>query len=245
MILPAADYPRPRLCALQADPFPPAAGHARLRLISCGWASRAWIARNARNILQYMVLRPFTELPSRFAWAAAHWWYGVRVYWYTANKTPWVFALIAGLAIALFGFAIQANFARQDDRRNLACLARNVYFEARGEPVAGQYAVAEVTMNRKASGRYSDTVCGVVYQKNWDPLRKRYVGAFSWTELEATPIPMGEEWQRAWKVAEAVYYRREAPVLEGALFYHANYIKPSWAREKQKLARIGKHVFYE
>lgn len=175
----------------------------------------------------------------------AHWWYGVRVFWYTANKLPWVFALIVGLVITMFGFALQANFARQDDRRNLLCLARNVYFEARGEPMAGQYAVAEVTMNRKASGRFSNTVCGVVYQKNWDPLRRRYVGAFSWTELEATPIPMGEDWQRALKVAEAVYYRQEAPVLEGALFYHATYIMPNWAREKQAVARIGKHVFYE
>jgi N-acetylmuramoyl-L-alanine amidase len=192
-----------------------------------------------------MVLRPLTELPSRFAWAMAHRWYGVRVIWYTTNKLPWVFALIVGLVITMFGFALQATFARQDDRRNLLCLARNVYFEARGEPMAGQYAVAEVTMNRKASGRFSNTVCGVVHQKNWDPLRRRYVGAFSWTELEQAPIPMGEDWQRAWKVAEAVYYRQEAPVLESALFYHANYIKPSWAREKQAVARIGNHVFYE
>src|SRR5882672_11161357 len=93
---------------------------------------------------------------------------------------------------------LRVSYAHADDRRNLACLARNVYFEARGEPTAGQYAVAEVTMNRKASGRYPDTVCGVVYQKNWDPLRKRYVGAFSWTELGALPAPRGEEWERAW-----------------------------------------------
>lgn len=191
-----------------------------------------------------MVLRPLIELPSRFAWAVAHRWYGVRVYWYTANKAPWVVAAVIGLAITAFGFAIQANFARQDDRRNLACLARNVYFEARGEPVAGQYAVAEVTMNRMASGRFSGTVCGVVYQKNWDPLRKRYVGAFSWTELDAVPILPGEDWRRALMAAEAVYYRREEPALEGALFYHATYIKPDWAREKQKIARIGNHVFY-
>jgi N-acetylmuramoyl-L-alanine amidase len=104
--------------------------------------------------------------------------------------------------------------------------------------------VAEVTMNRVASGRFSDTVCGVVYQKRWDPLRNRYVGAFSWTELDTGPIPNGEEWQQAWKVAEVVYYRKNAPMLEDALFYHATYIKPDWAREKRKIARIGNHVFY-
>src|SRR5881227_4294028 len=84
--------------------------------------------------------------------------------------------------------AVRREATRAQRRANdLRCLAQNVYFEARGEPVAGQYAVAEVTMNRKASGRYSDTVFGVVYQKNWDPIRKRYVGAFSWTEFDTLP----------------------------------------------------------
>jgi spore germination cell wall hydrolase CwlJ-like protein len=193
-----------------------------------------------------MVSRTFyAQLPSRFTWAVSRGWYDVRVSWHAADKEPWVFALVLGLIATIFVFALQAVYAHRDDRRNLACLARNVYFEARGEPAAGQYAVAEVTMNRKASGRYSDTVCGVVYQKNWDPLRMRYVGAFSWTEFRAVPTPTGEEWQRAWEVAEAVYYGREAPVLEGALFFHATYIKPDWARGKQPLARIGGHVFYK
>ena len=121
-----------------------------------------------------MVLRHFyAELPSRFAWFAGRWWHDLRLCWYTADKGLWVLVLAIGLVIATFGFTLRAVFAHQDDRRNLTCLARNVYFEARGEPTAGQYAVAEVTMNRKASGRYSDTVCGVVYQKSWDPLRKR------------------------------------------------------------------------
>lgn len=120
----------------------------------------------------------------------------------------------------------------------------NVYYEARGEPLLGQYAVAEVTMNRVASERYPDTVCEVVYQKRWDPLRKRHVGAFSWTEFDVVPHPEGEEWQRAWDVAKAVYYGERPPMLDGAVHYHATYIRPSWARGKQHIARIGRHVFY-
>jgi spore germination cell wall hydrolase CwlJ-like protein len=180
-------------------------------------------------------------------------WYSTRLAWYTADKEACVFVtLICGFLIVL-GVAMQAVLAHQDDRRNVAresqarelgCLARNVYFEARGEPVAGQYAVAEVTMNRKASPLYPKTVCQVVYQKNWDPLRKRYVGAFSWTEFDSLPEPSGEEWQRARKVAAAVYYGRAVPTLEGALFFHATYIKPDWAKEKKRVARIGRHVFY-
>src|SRR5882672_4008138 len=169
-----------------------------------------------------------SRLASDVAWAVSRRWLDVRVAWYAADKEPWIFAAVLVLIAAGFFYAMRVTYARQDDRRSVACLARNVYFEARGEPTAGQYAVAEVTMNRKASGRYPGTVCGVVYQKNWDPLRKRYVGAFSWTELGALPAPRGEEWERAWKVAETVYYRREAPVLEGALHFHATYIKPDW-----------------
>jgi len=178
------------------------------------------------------------------AWAISRRWTGLRVSWYVADKEPWIFGAVLVLIAAAFVFALRSTYARQDERRSLACLARNVYFEARGEPAAGQHAVAEVTMNRKASGRYPNTVCGVVYQKNWDPLRGRYVGAFSWTEFDVLPQPAGEQWLQAWQVAEAVYYRREPPVLDGAMYFHAVYIKPDWAKSKKPLARIGGHVFY-
>jgi spore germination cell wall hydrolase CwlJ-like protein len=182
------------------------------------------------------------------------WRRSLRIYWYRTDRAAWVVAAIIGALVVLLGFLLSAVFAQQDARRdraleahrqNLECLARNVYFEARGEPLAGQYAVAEVTLNRKASRHYPRTICEVVYQKNWDPLRKRYVGAFSWTEFRVLPEPAGEEWQRAWRVAEAVYYGKQLPALQGALFFHAHYIKPDWAKSKQRVARIGRHVFYK
>ena len=191
---------------------------------------------------------------SRIYWAAAHWRRGALRRWHTADKSVGAAVVLLALVLAGFGLGLQMLFAQDDERRaaareaerrSLECLARNVYFESRGEPVAGMYAVAEVTMNRKASGRYPATVCGVVYQKNWDPLRKRYVGAFSWTEFDDLPAPAGEPWQQAWEVAEAVYYGREPPVLEGATHFHAVYIKPDWARRKKPIARIGGHVFYK
>jgi N-acetylmuramoyl-L-alanine amidase len=168
----------------------------------------------------------------------------LRASWYFADKEPLIFVLVLALIAGGFTFALRAAYAHRDERRDLVCLARNVYFESRGEPLAGQHAVAEVTMNRLASGRYPRTVCGVVYQKNWDPLRKRYVGAFSWTEFDTLPAPQGEQWLQAWEVAETVYYGREAPVLDGAMFFHAVYIKPDWAKTKKPIARIGGHVFY-
>jgi spore germination cell wall hydrolase CwlJ-like protein len=190
-----------------------------------------------------MYLRP-AYLAACCGWTLRNRWYGVRARWYTFNAVPWIAALIAGLLIAGFVAALRAVETHREHRTNLLCLARNVYFEARGESLRGQHAVAEVTMNRVASGAYPGTVCGVVYQKNWDPLRGRYVGAFSWTEFDAVPAPAGREWLRAWRAAEAVYYGEAEPVVEGALFYHASSIKPSWARGKKPLARIGGHVFY-
>ena len=168
----------------------------------------------------------------------------LRMSWYVADKEPWLFGGILLLVAVGFAFALRASWTHRDERRDLVCLARNVYFESRGEPIAGQRAVAEVTMNRLNSGRYPGTVCGVVYQKNWDPLRKRYVGAFSWTEFDTLPTPSGEQWLQAWEVAEAVYYGREPPVLKGAMYFHATYIKPDWARTKKPIAKIGGHIFY-
>jgi spore germination cell wall hydrolase CwlJ-like protein len=197
--------------------------------------------------------RFYADLPSRLRWAVADCRRSLRVFWYRTDKGASVFVLAAVVVVAVLGLAMQAVFAIQDDKRNrtrefhtrnLDCLARNVYYEARGEPVAGQYAVAEVTMNRKASRHYPKTVCEVVHQQNWDPLRGRYVGAFSWTEFDSLPEPAGEEWERAKKVAEAVYYQKHIPTLHGALFFHATYIKPDWAKQKRRVARIGRHVFY-
>lgn len=177
----------------------------------------------------------------------------LRLAWHRADREVLAALALVGLVLAGLGAGLQAVFREQDDAREsaraaeareLACLARNVYFEARGEPEAGQYAVAEVTMNRKGAPRYPDTVCEVVHQKNWDPLRGRFVGAFSWTEFEVLPAPRGEEWTLARKVAEDVYFGRVARRLQGATHFHASYIRPAWAKEKKPVARIGGHVFY-
>jgi len=129
---------------------------------------------------------------------------------------------------------------RYDDRRmtqrveDLQCLAENVYHEARGEPLVGQYAVAEVTMNRVRSREFPDSVCGVVHQR----------GAFSWTHGAGRPAPTGYEWQRAQAIAEAVYDNDEAPLVAGALYYHTTRVSPDWAATRNQVTRIGRHLFY-
>lgn len=186
-----------------------------------------------------------SSLWSSLRWLVLGWWRGARVRWYRRDGSATVFAGVLALLVGALGTLAFAGITYQIEQRDLACLARNVYFEARGEPAPGQYAVAEVTMNRVASPYYPDSVCGVVHEKRWDEIRKRHVGAFSWTEFERLPEPRGEAWDQAWRVAESVYFRRHDPKLDGATHFHANYISPSWSREKTRVAHIGRHVFYK
>ena len=146
-------------------------------------------------------------------------------------------AVVSALVFAFFAAHAERDArtaqVREFHARHVDCLARNVYYEARGESLTGQYAVAEVTMNRKASLGYPKTVCEVVYQKD----------AFSWTAMKLDP-PAGASWQRANEVATDVYYGRRAAELHGVLHYHATYVQPDWSKEKQLVAKIGRHVFY-
>ena len=166
----------------------------------------------------------------------------LRLLWYRLDKAALAIALLFGVVVGALAAAASAVFSQRDverlasrefHARNVECLALNVYYEARGESLAGQYAVAEVTMNRKAALGYPKTLCEVVYQK----------GAFSWT-AESVYAPGGPEWRRAINVAEEVYYQRRAAALPGVLYYHATYARPAWAKERERVARIGRHVFY-
>lgn len=148
------------------------------------------------------------------------------------------FLVVASLVFAFFAVHTQrdarAAQAREFHASSVDCLARNVYYEARGESLAGQYAVAEVTMNRKASLGYPKTVCEVVFQRE----------AFSWTGQQDLDAPAGQSWQRALKVAQDVYYGRRLAELHGVTHYHATYVQPQWSKERERVARIGRHVFY-
>ena len=127
---------------------------------------------------------------------------------------------------------------------DLRCLAENVYFEARGEPLDGQYAVAEVTLNRLRTRNFPRTICEVVHDTRWDPSRKRFIAHFSWTDLTGLSTPAGPAWKQAMAVATAAYDDTYAPVVPGALFFHATSVQPAWAKTKRTVAKIGNHIFY-
>jgi spore germination cell wall hydrolase CwlJ-like protein len=139
--------------------------------------------------------------------------------------------------------------SRHYELRSIKCLALNIYHEARGEPLSGQYAVATVSMNRVNSDRYPDDVCRVVYQKGWSRKHQRYISAFSWTSFthEKDVIPKEDKaWRQAFNIAKNVYQdNKRSDKTRNALFYHADYVKPKWAAQKTKITKIGRHIFYQ
>ncbi|MDI9848634.1 cell wall hydrolase [Rhodoblastus sp. 17X3] len=168
---------------------------------------------------------------------------------FAADQTP-VEANLAALAPARRGPA-----ARIDEKRGYLallaperadaekrCLAQAIYFEARSEPVEGQAAVAQVILNRMTSGLYPSTICGVVFQN-----RSHYRACqFSFAcEGKSLRIVEAESWAQATRVANEVLEGRTwLADVGGSTHYHANYVRPRWARSLKKTDTIGRHIFY-
>ncbi|WP_398483288.1 cell wall hydrolase [Tardiphaga sp.] len=122
------------------------------------------------------------------------------------------------------------------------CLAEAVYFEARGEAVRGQIAVAQVVMNRTFSGFYPTTPCGVVYQNKHRRLACQFTFA-----CDGIPDVVREPdmWERARKIAAATLDGRLwLPEVGKSTHYHAYWVHPSWVREMKKMYKTGVHSFY-
>jgi len=117
------------------------------------------------------------------------------------------------------------------------CLASAVYFEARGESLKGQLAVADVVLNRVRSEKYPDTVCEVVEQ----PWQFSFVNATG-------RIPAADRssaaWSRAVAIARIAGAGTARAVDSDVLWYHADYVSPSWGRRLARQDRIGLHIFY-
>jgi spore germination cell wall hydrolase CwlJ-like protein len=141
-------------------------------------------------------------------------------------------------------FLAQNALASERLSDQIQCLAMNIYHEARGEPIAGQYAVAEVTLNRAHSRGFPSSVCKVVYQKHWNPRRKENSFAFSWVGQTVTTNFNSAAWRQAVRIARNVLTGDRIPTLHGALYYHSIDVKPDWAHRHKRLAIIGRHIFY-
>ena len=118
------------------------------------------------------------------------------------------------------------------------CIATAVYHEARGESLEGQLAVARVIMNRAASGKYPASWCGVVKQP-WQ---------FSFVNPRTGYMPSVDQASAAWRKAQGITRLAVANAVKSlpsdCLWYHADYVAPSWGRRLTRVEKIGAHIFY-
>lgn len=119
--------------------------------------------------------------------------------------------------------------------REAECLAASVYFESKGEPLEGQLAVAEVVMNRAASGgRFPSSICKVVFQK----------GQFHFVRSGGFPpiAKASRGWREAVAIAQIAMNEGWESRASNAMFFHASRVSPGW--NKVRVAQLGNHVFY-
>jgi len=129
---------------------------------------------------------------------------------------------------------VRRHSASDTATRDQECLAVATYFEAKGEPLDGQLAVARVILNRAASGRFATSVCGVVTQR----------GQFSFVRGGSMPsVPRASaNWRTAVAIAHIATNDLWTASTEDALYFHARHVAPNW--RMTRVAAIGNHVFY-
>jgi spore germination cell wall hydrolase CwlJ-like protein len=130
-------------------------------------------------------------------------------------------------------------------KEEVECLAQNIYYEAAKESFEGKLAVAQVTINRVNSGKFANTVCGVVKQK--DRINGVMVCQFSWFCNKAYThlIRNNYQWQESVIVAMKALTEpvaHDTLYNNKAMYYHANYVNPGW--KLTKVTQIGNHIFY-
>lgn len=149
------------------------------------------------------------------------------------------------------------NYVTTDKKVEIAanerqCLAKAIYHEARGEPENGQWAVANVILNRVASSSYPSTVCGVVYQ---NATSQNFRCQFTFA-CDGKSDVAGEgnrivrtSWVRSSLIAFAAFKQYQSgsqleALPRDVLFYHTTAVSPSWSKVYKVVAEIGNHIFY-
>ena len=129
--------------------------------------------------------------------------------------------------------AVQAPLDEQ-----ATCIATAVYHEARGESVEGQLAVARVIMNRAASGKYPGSWCQVVKQPWQFSFVNPHTGEMPYTDRNS------DSWRKAVGITRLAIGNVVPTLSSDVLWYHANYVAPSWGRRLTRVQQIGAHIFY-
>lgn len=125
----------------------------------------------------------------------------------------------------------------KNDKKQIECLAQNIYHEARGEPKLGQVAVTNVVMNRVDDQRFPSNPCSVIMQRNRNGCQ------FTWV-CQNKRVKNWAKYNKCLEIAKDVYIGEIDDVTNGAQFYHATYVRPFWSRIFERTTKIGLHVFY-
>lgn len=129
---------------------------------------------------------------------------------------------------------------------NVQCrkLAEAVFFEGRGEPVKGQYAIAYTIINRRDSGKFADDVSGVVNQKRRGICQFSYICQIKAKDRQVAIKKDDESWQRALDVAYNTFFYEAVDPTRGADHFHTRQVKPVWRHQLQPAVAVGNHIFY-
>jgi spore germination cell wall hydrolase CwlJ-like protein len=170
-----------------------------------------------------------------------------RLYEITQASACWLAVHRRQIRLSVFGATVGLlllliDAAEGGLTREIGCLAKNIYFEARLEPEDGRRAVAHVVLNRVVDSRWPDSPCAVVTQGHPE------AGAlcqFSWYCDGRSNRPRRDEsWRDAKRLAHRVYWGRSQDPTGGALWYHADYVLPKWRHALRRGPKIGRHIFY-
>ena len=161
-----------------------------------------------------------------------------------------IFGIVVSIAMAAVVLsptttaADDARILRQMklNKKELNCMALNLYHEARSEGINGLVAVGHVVLNRVANNRFPNTICKVVRQGGE---KRRYKCQFSWYCDGKRDRPANKAaWQTAKTIAKAIINGVIEDPTGGAMWYHADYVKPYWAKSVSYNGKIGRHLFY-
>lgn len=143
-----------------------------------------------------------------------------------------VAALALTLATGLYAGKKHIQAARATDEA--LCLAKVIYYEARGEPLQGKLLVAATAINRTKSARFPNTVCEVIYQP-WQ---------FSWTMDPKRKVRDLDAWDAALELSYKILYTTRYKLNQHVMYFHNHTVAPVWASTKKIVAQIGNHTYY-
>jgi len=218
--------------------------HKYKRLFKIGPTKQRSVGVRQHDAIPRLVLPLLSKLSRMENMSKSFWYASVVSLLVLVSLTPGVMA-----TAHIYEEPLRAMPPEAEQQR--LCLAKNIYFEAGNQSVAGKVAVANVTMNRVTHHRFPGTICNVVYQGptyiNWkgNEFPKRGRCQFSWYCDGKKDEPLDSRtWLESLRIADAVLYMEYQDISDGALWYHASYVEPAWSKHLHEVMTVDDHIFY-